>query len=77
VQQAAPCKGTGAPRASLDWDAVKRCRVTRLRGMEVRVAPSVGSKSLGNGFDHALRSHGWNNSRELVVGGSEQSTELS
>ena len=33
--------------------------------------------SLRHSFNYALRSHGWNNSRELVIGGIEQSTELS
>ena len=40
------------------------------------VAPKIGLRSVGNGFDHALRSHGWNNSRELVTGGTKQSTKL-
>jgi len=51
--------------------------VARLCSMQVRVVPSVGSNSVRNGFYHALRSHGWNNSRELVIGGIEQSTKLS
>ncbi len=33
--------------------------------------------SIGSGFDHALWSYGWNNSRELVIGSIEESTKLS
>ena len=45
--------------------------------MQAKFALSPGSNSVGDGFDHALRRHGWNNSRELVIGGIEQSTKLS
>ena len=48
--------------------------VARLCGMHSHALG--GLESVGNGFDHALWSHGWNNSRELVTGGIEQSTEL-
>ena len=54
-----------------------RAHGARLCSIEVRVVPSVGSNSVRNGFYHALRSHGWNNSLELVIGGIEQSTKLS
>jgi hypothetical protein len=38
----------------------------------------LGASTLSrHGFNDALRSHGWNNSRELVIGGIEQSTKLS
>jgi hypothetical protein len=45
--------------------------------MQARFALSPGSNSVGDGFDHALRSHSWNHSRELVIGGIGQSTKLS
>jgi hypothetical protein len=49
--------------------------VARLCGMHSRALR--GLESVGNGFDHALWSNGWNNSRDLVIGCIEQSTKLS
>ena len=38
---------------------------------------SGGSTYFWYGFNDALRSHGWNDSRELVIGSFEQATKLS
>jgi len=37
----------------------------------------AGRTSFRHGFNHALRSHGWNNSRELEIGVIEQSRKFS
>ncbi len=76
------CRVLSVQVAQLNWDfesclSAYESRCTLQDCAVCTVASSVGSKSVGNGFDHALWSHSWNNSRERVVGSIEQSTELS
>ncbi len=44
-----------------------------MASLEARGASTL----LRHSFDDALRSHGWNDSREPVIGGIEQTTKLS